>query len=448
MAITSFYKIAGHNNTPGFYDFIFIEDDSVLFMPDPVNGVIDFDSVVLAEGAQFKSGYATLNTLNLGDESQQSANGITCPAELSGSTPIVNNLNLSLFSELAQKRYILLCQDNNGRYYVAGEPNNGLIFSFKRKGSALDFSFKAVYSHVCWEANGNVLVDGSIIDTGDITNCNCPDNPGGGGESGGIVTIKRTGGTTISTVTAPAEYTVADTVVRVRDSANNVLSTNNVKAADSPVNVSAPDASAVLKDTAGVTISTTAIKSNESKDISAPDARINIRNTVPTLIETIDRRSGQTSDYVFPETYYNLKNSADDLLSSDYLHSGVESDVVVPDTPIVVKNTAASSIHAENVPSGVTKEIVITDSTAVIKDSTGAILKSETIPAEASEDIVIDDATLALNGAAWRTVKAEESANVALVDENGTSITPLVADATQIKVNINASLLAYMIGDN
>lgn len=388
MSITSFYKINGENNAPGYYDFAFIPDDEILFLPDPVSGIINLNDLVLIAEAQFLSGYATINTLMLGDELKQSAHGGLSPVELGGSTPLVNNLNLHLFSKMAQKRFVILARDNNGRWYIGGEPGNGLIFTFKRKASALEFNFTGQYSHICWEVQGNILLDGSIVDTGNIVDCNCPDTPGGGdGEGGGSVAIKRVDGTTITTVTAPAEYTVANT-------------------------------NAVLKDTAGTTLSTTSIKAaGAAQEITAPNATINIKDSAGALLDTVTAKSNETKE------------------------------VNIGDAEVQFVDTAGAPIGDVAVKATETKEVEIADSTVEITNTLEEIIATVTVKANNSTTQLIADSDLTLNGGAWTEVPANSSKNIALVDENGSTLTPLLADSTQIKVNTNAALVGYIYGN-
>lgn len=285
MILSSFHTIEGHNNNSGYYDFAFIIDSQVLSMPNPINGIVNFDAVQLAEGASFFMGYATLNTLSLGDESKYTAHGMNCPTELVGSCPIVNNNNLQLFTTMTSYRFVLLCRDNNNKWFVLGEPNNGLLFTFKRNGPFLDFKFSATYSHVSWQASGDVLIDGSIISTGNGNNS-------GGGE-GGVVDIQNSIGENIASVTAPGQYNVPDTNVRIKDTAGNLLSNNSIKAASGAIDLTAPDGEVELLDSVGgASLGDMAVKSGANASIVAPIATMVVNGVVFTTI-----KSGEEKEY-------------------------------------------------------------------------------------------------------------------------------------------------------
>jgi hypothetical protein len=68
---------------------------------------------------------------------------------------------------------------------------------------------------------------------------------GNGGGGGGNVLITRSDSTVIANPTAPSTYPVADSIVTLRNSANNVLSTTNVKA-DSTADITAPNATVLV----------------------------------------------------------------------------------------------------------------------------------------------------------------------------------------------------------
>ncbi len=287
MALRSFFTIGGKNNNSGFYDFAFIVDSDVLFMPDPVNGIIDFSQVILKDERIFLSGYASLNTLSLGDESRLTSQGANCPCELSGRTPVVDNNNLHLFSNMVEYRYVLLCQDNNNNWFVMGEPNNGLFFSFKRNDSFLDFKFSATYNHICWQASGDVIVDGSIIETGTGNNSN--------GTQGGVVNIKNSSGESIASITAPADYNVADSTITLKNSGGTTVGTDTVKAASSK-NVNVPDAIIEVEDTDGGTLFSTNKLAGVTSFVVAPDATMTV-NSVP--FTTL--KSGETKNYTLTD---------------------------------------------------------------------------------------------------------------------------------------------------
>lgn len=98
----------------------------------------------------------------------------------------------------------------------------------------------------------------------------------------------------------PAETTAA---IDIEDNLGNpitpasVVKTGNTFLATLPP---ALDATAVLKDTAGNTLSTTNIPSGDTQNITAPDGTLNIVNTDNDPIQTETVRSGQTKSATIP----------------------------------------------------------------------------------------------------------------------------------------------------
>lgn len=122
---------------------------------------------------------------------------------------------------------------------------------------------------------------------------------------------------------------------------------------------SASPAEAVLKNSAGTTISTTSIDPGTSQDIPAPDATAVLKDT-----------DGAT-------------------LSTTAIPSNTSADIEAPDGDITLQNSAGTTLGLTSVKSGGALIIVESDATAVVKDQNGNTLDTEAIPAGASEDIVI-----------------------------------------------------------
>jgi hypothetical protein len=139
------------------------------------------------------------------------------------------------------------------------------------------------------------------------------------------------------------------------------------------INTDCLDATAILKDEDGNTLSTTNIQSGNTQDIEAPNADY--------LVEYINGTPIQSGE----------------VLSGGSVVVQVPNPIVCQDATAVVKNTLGTIIATESIPSGATEDIIITDSTAVIKNSTGTTLISEQIPAEVSENIFLADTTYQIN---------------------------------------------------
>jgi len=92
------------------------------------------------------------------------------------------------------------------------------------------------------------------------------------------------------------------------------------------VTASCPNATAVLKNTAGTTISTTSIASGASSNITAPDASAVLKNTLNTTLSTTSILSNGSSNITAPDSTITI-NSA----SFSPYPSGATSNVLVKD---------------------------------------------------------------------------------------------------------------------
>jgi hypothetical protein len=92
------------------------------------------------------------------------------------------------------------------------------------------------------------------------------------------------------------------------------------------VTASCPNATAVLKDSAGTTISTTSIASGGSSNITAPDGSAVLKNTLNTTLSTTSILSNGSSNITAPDSTITI-NSA----SFSPYPSGATSNVLVKD---------------------------------------------------------------------------------------------------------------------
>ena len=93
------------------------------------------------------------------------------------------------------------------------------------------------------------------------------------------------------------------------------------------VTASCPNASAVLKNSAGTTISTTSIASGATGNITAPDASAVLKNTASTTLSTTAILSGGTSNITAPDSTITINSAS----FSTYV-SGATSNIIVKDT--------------------------------------------------------------------------------------------------------------------
>jgi hypothetical protein len=424
VILSNFLNIDAVDNVPGYYRFWFIHESSVTYVPAVVNGVIDFEQITYAPGKDnWYIGGAYFDELELGEREQKSANGSLYPINIAGRTAGIQPSTLSLFHNMRNARFILIIADNNGNYFLCGEPNNGLIFDYSRESAYLKFTYKGNYTIPCWFLANYLGSDPT------------PD-PGGGGTGGGLVTIKRADGTTISAVTAPADFVVNNTPVTLRDSAGNLISTTQIKAAAAAQDITAPDAVITLKDTAGATLNTTTAKSGESKNLTAPNANINVTDSQGTTISTTTAKSGESKNINIADAEVQLVNTVEYSIGDLGVKAAETKEIVIPDTQIRLVNSNDAIILNVDVPSAQPNDIAVSDVTIVLTNTADEAVATYNIAASTSRTEVIDDSNLTLNGAAWTAVKAAGSKDINLVDENDVAITPLVADDTHIKVQV------------
>ncbi len=129
--------------------------------------------------------------------------------------------------------------------------------------------------------------------------------------------LKNSAGTAVGATWISVGELVANTVpiapdatAVLKDSAAATLSTTAIPSGTS-TNIVAPDGSAVLKDTAGATLSTTAVKSGETKNITAPDGTVQNKVASPTYTQAV--KSGET--FTLPKVRVLL---ADGVTTVDY----------------------------------------------------------------------------------------------------------------------------------
>ena len=200
------------------------------------------------------------------------------------------------------------------------------------------------------------------------------------------------------------------------------------------------DATAVLKDTLGATISTTPIASGVSADITAPDSNYNVEYLDGSPIESGSIVSGGSKlvQVANPIVCADATVENSDLSYSATVASG--GTLVVPDTTDVIKNSAGTTLYTNVIPSTTTNNQIISDSTAVLKNTLGTTLITETILAQASEDIIAPDGT-AENSDATYSVLVPSGATVIMPDINFTD-----SDGITTSVPSNKDITATLCG--
>lgn len=204
---------------------------------------------------------------------------------------------------------------------------------------------------------------------------------------------------------------------------------------------SASPATAVLKNSAGTTISTTSIDPGTSEDIPAPDATAVLKNTDGTTITTNPIPSNVSEDMTAPDATAVLKDTAGATISTNAIPSNVSEDITAPDATAVLKNSLNTTLGIVPIVSGGTTNIVAPDATAVVKDQHGNTLDTEAIPANVSEDIII---TLPQVVELFFAFEAGDDTSV-LATNSGTTwtLTSLAQDGSSGTITVSDNGAAY-----
>jgi len=198
------------------------------------------------------------------------------------------------------------------------------------------------------------------------------------------------------------------------------------------------DATAVLKNTDGTTLSTTNIPSGTSDDITAPDATFSINSTQVATIpsgdsDSIQVRKESGSDQIgslqgqywrVDDSVITLKDTSNNTLSTTNVPATEAQDITAPDGTVNVNKSDSTLISAQTVVSNGTTNYNVADSTAVLKDTAGATLSTTAIKATESEDITAPDADVENSDASYTDT----------IESGGTLVVP------DSDVNVNSSL--------
>ena len=132
----------------------------------------------------------------------------------------------------------------------------------------------------------------------------------GGGGGGGNVTITRSDASTISIVTAPNTYSVGDSTVDLLNSLLNNIGSVTVMA-DSTGTANVPDTNVQLKDSAGNNIGgVNNLPSGISHNITAPDGTAYLIDTASNPISTTNVRSFGSVNITAPDATVTLNGNA------------------------------------------------------------------------------------------------------------------------------------------
>jgi hypothetical protein len=181
------------------------------------------------------------------------------------------------------------------------------------------------------------------------------------------------------------------------------------------------DATAVLRDSNNVVLSTTTIPCGTTENIPAPDATVLVNgdNSFPTIpsggLENIgvENTNGapvgafdvNTNSWVVGDSVVTLRDSANNVLSVSNIAATDNDDILAPDATYNLDNSEGSTLFL------------------------GSILSGD------NETIIAPDSTVTLNGGAFISVASGGSVDVTTVDQNNNTLTPTVT-GSELKITL------------
>jgi len=280
-----------------------------------------------------------------------------------------------------------------------------------------------------------------------------------------VIVYASDGTTVLATIPSGGSYTVSST--QSCDDATAVLKNTDgttISSTDIPSGASqdiiAPDATADLQNTDGTTISTTAIPAGDSEIITAPDATFSINGTQVATIpsgdsDSIQVRKESGSDQIgslqgqhwrIDDSVITLKDTANNTLSTTNVPATEAEDITAPDGTVNVNKSDSTLISAQTVLSNGTTNYNVADSTAVLKDTAGATLSTTAIKATESEDITAPDATVTVNDSAYGSAPSNGSLDVDVEYSDGTDVGTVSGSIVEIPDNRYNSANPYKTG--
>jgi len=227
------------------------------------------------------------------------------------------------------------------------------------------------------------------------------------------VTLQNSDGKTIYTITQDTANPFPlgnQPIVDGQGNTINVPYDPDTPYVTTPCTIVCDDATAVLKDTDGNTLSSTDIPSGGTQDIVAPDGDVTVNSAAFDSV-----LSGGTLDV--PVQYEN--GTPVGSIVGGVVE--IPNPITCADATAVLKNTDGTTISSTDIPSGSSQDITAPDATAVLKDTDGNILLTEPIPSNVSEDIVAPDGTVTVNSSAFDTVLSGGSLNIQVRQQSGST---------------------------
>jgi hypothetical protein len=171
--------------------------------------------------------------------------------------------------------------------------------------------------------------------------------------------IRNTAGTAVGTSANPS--IVANSTYTLKKSGGTTISTGSI-AAEASANITAPDATAVVKDTANNTISTTPIQSDSSANITAPDGTYSLRDTASNVLGTGSIRSGQLAVVITaPDATVTINGAS--LGATGTIRSGGSEDLDVLQGGVAAGSWNGSAWIIPTCPAAPSLSVALSDTT-------------------------------------------------------------------------------------
>jgi hypothetical protein len=249
--------------------------------------------------------------------------------------------------------------------------------------------------------------------------------------------LKDSAGDTLSTTNiasgASEDITAPDGVVNVRKSDNVLISAQTVKS-NGAENYPVADSVVTLNDTANGLISTTNVKATDAATIVAPDGVVTITDTTPTTLHTVNVKSNGAATQQINDAVVTLNNTVPTLISTTNVKAQGTATVVAPDATAVVKDSAGTTLKSEAIPSNVSEDITINDSTVNVRKSDSTLISAISVKAEATEAYNVADSVVNVNASKLADVKATDTLNITVVDSNDDSVSVTLSGGNKITI--------------
>jgi hypothetical protein len=163
--------------------------------------------------------------------------------------------------------------------------------------------------------------------------------------------------------------------------------------------------------------------------IVCADAEAVLKNTAGTTISTTDIPSGGTDDIIAPDATAVLKDTAGNILDTEAIPSNASEDLTAPDGSVTVNGSAFDMVL-----SGGALDIEV-------RQQTG----STQVGSKQGQYWRIDDSAISINGTAFDFVAAEDSLDIDVQYVNGTPVGTIVSGVVEIPDPIQTLVSVFNI---